>query len=78
MSENAKPPPSKPSWPDIMRALGPYMNIGWTFVISVGLGMLGGRWLDARLGTEPWLFLLGAFFGILVGFYNFFLVVLRK
>jgi ATP synthase protein I len=78
MSENAKPPPSKPSWPHMMRALGPYMNIGWIFVVSVGLGMLGGRWLDARLGTEPWLFLLGAFFGILVGFYNFFLIVLRK
>jgi hypothetical protein len=54
------------------------MNIGWTFVVAVGLGMLGGRWLDARFGTEPWLFLLGAFLGILVGFYNFFLIVLRK
>jgi hypothetical protein len=54
------------------------MNIGWTFVATVGLGMLGGRWLDARLGTDPWLFLLGAFFGILIGFYNFFLIVLRK
>ena len=78
MSGNAKPPPPKPSWPHMMRALGPYMNIGWTFVVTVGLGMLGGRWLDARLGTEPWLFLFGAFFGILVGFYNFFLIVLRK
>jgi hypothetical protein len=46
--------------------------------VSVGLGMLGGRWADARLGTEPWLFLLGAVLGIAVGFYSFFLIVLRK
>jgi F0F1-type ATP synthase assembly protein I len=62
----------------MMRAIGPYMNIGWTFVVAMGLGMLGGWWLDTRLGTEPWLFLIGAVFGIIVGFYNFFLIVLRK
>jgi ATP synthase protein I len=78
MSGNAKPPPSKPSWPQMMRAMGPYMNIGWTFVVAMGLGMLGGRWLDTRLGTEPWLFLTGAVCGIIVGFYNFFVIVLRK
>jgi F0F1-type ATP synthase assembly protein I len=78
MPENTKPPASRSSWPEIMRTVGPYMNIGWTFVVSVGLGMLGGRWADARLGTEPWLFLLGAVLGIAVGFYNFFLIVLRK
>ena len=78
MSGKAEPPPSKPSWPQMMRSIGPYMNIGWTFVVAVGLGMLGGRWLDARLGTEPWLFLIGAVLGIIVGFYSFFLIVLRK
>jgi F0F1-type ATP synthase assembly protein I len=79
MSEYPKtPPPKKSSWPEVMRALGPYMNIGWMFVVSVGLGILGGRWADTRFGTEPWLFLLGALLGIAVGFYNFFLVVLRK
>jgi F0F1-type ATP synthase assembly protein I len=78
MSGNAKPPPAKPSWPQMIRSIGPYMNIGWTFVVAVGLGMLGGRWLDAWLGTEPWLFLTGAVFGIIVGFYSFFLIVLRK
>ncbi len=79
MTEPPKgPPPQKPSWPEVMRALAPYLNIGWTFVISVGLGLLVGRWADNRLGTEPWLFLLGAILGIAVGFYNFFLVVMRK
>lgn len=77
MREQPQPPP-KSSWPEVMRALGPYMNIGWTFVIAVGLGILGGRWVDAHFGTEPWFFLLGAIFGIAVGFYSFFSVVSRK
>ena len=78
MSGKAKPPPSKPSWPQMMRSIGPYMNIGWTFVVALGLGILGGRWLDSWLGTEPWMFLIGAVFGIIIGFYSFFLIVLRK
>jgi F0F1-type ATP synthase assembly protein I len=54
------------------------MNIGWTFVVAVGLGILGGRWADARFGTEPWFFLLGAVVGMAVGFYSFFLTVSRR
>ncbi|MGQ4807095.1 hypothetical protein NKDENANG_00437 [Candidatus Entotheonellaceae bacterium PAL068K] len=72
------PPPKKSSWPEVMRGLGPYMNIGWIFVVSIGLGVCGGYIADAKFGTEPWLFLLGAFMGMAIGFYNFFLVVLRK
>jgi F0F1-type ATP synthase assembly protein I len=61
-----------------MRAMAPYMNIGWSFVVAIGLGILAGRWLDAHFKTEPWLFIAGALLGIAVGFYQFFLVVLRK
>ena len=61
-----------------MRAVAPYMHIGWTFLGSAGLGMGAGYWADARLGTEPWLFLLGALLGIAVGFYHFFMTVLRQ
>jgi F0F1-type ATP synthase assembly protein I len=54
------------------------MDIGWTFVIAVG----GGAWLgykaDAYFATKPWLLLLGAVLGMVVGFYRFFVVVLRK
>ena len=76
--QSKTPPPKKSPWPEVMRALGPYMNIGWVFVISVGGGMYLGYYADGRFGTEPWLLLLGALLGIAVGFYNFFLVVLRK
>lgn len=79
MSEPSKmPPEKKPSWPEVMRTVGPYMNIGWMFVVSMGVGIYGGYQADAYLGTEPWLLVVGALLGMAVGFYNFFLVVLRK
>ena len=79
MAEHSQaPPPKKSSWPEVMRGLGPYMNIGWMFIVSIGLGVYGGYKADAYFGTEPWLFILGAFIGMAIGFYHFFLVVLRK
>ena len=79
MSEPSKPSPEKKSsWPEVMRAVSPYMNIGWMFVVSMGMGIYGGYKADMYLGTEPWLMVLGALLGMAVGFYNFFLVVLRK
>jgi len=54
------------------------MNIGWSFVVAIGLGILLGRWIDSYLHTEPWFFIIGALLGMAVGFYQFFLVVLRK
>ena len=79
MSKPSKmPPEKKPSLPEVMRTVGPYMNIGWMFVVSMGVGIYGGYQADAYLGTEPWLLVAGSFLGMAVGFYNFFLVVLRK
>ena len=36
--------------------------------IAVVIGTLGGSWLDQRLGTRPWLALLGILFGVAAGF----------
>jgi F0F1-type ATP synthase assembly protein I len=38
--------------------------------------MYAGRWLDGRLGTGPWFFLVGALLGVAVGFWSFFRRVL--
>ena len=46
--------------------------------VSAGGGAWGGHVLDSRLGTDPWLLLVGALLGIAAGFYHFFSVVLRK
>jgi hypothetical protein len=48
---------------DIYKSLGGYGTLGLEIVLSVLLGLFGGRWLDERYGTDPWLSLLGLFFG---------------
>ena len=78
MSSARKPQPSKSTWPEVMRTVGKYMDLGLTFVVATVAGAGGGYWLDSRLGTQPWLLLVGALLGITVGFYHFFSVVLRK
>jgi len=34
------------------------------------VGVFGGRWLDRRFGTEPWLLLMGAVLGAVAGMIN--------
>ena len=62
---------------DTLRKVAPYMSLGAMFAGCMVAGVLGGWWLDGRLGTSPWLLLLGAFFGMGAGFYHFFKVVLH-
>lgn len=78
MSAPSPPPSPKPAWSEVIRAVAPYMNIGWSFLVAMGLGSWFGYWLDTRFHTEPWFLIIGALLGIAVGFYQFFLVVLRK
>lgn len=42
-------------------------SVGLELAISVLLGMFGGRWLDGRLGSEPWLMLVGICLGFAAG-----------
>lgn len=63
---------------EIARAMALISQIGMMMTASIIAGLLVGRWLDAKLGTEPWfalgLLLLGvggAIFGlikVLIGF----------
>jgi len=43
---------------------------GFEFAITILVGLFVGRWLDRRLGTGPWLLILGVFAGAAGGFYN--------
>jgi F0F1-type ATP synthase assembly protein I len=38
-------------------------GLGVQFVVAVLLFLFVGKWLDARLGTGPWLTILGVFVG---------------
>lgn len=58
------PPPG--SW----RTVGALSSVGLSFVLAIVIGVAAGRWVDARLGTEPWGFLVFFFFGLAAGVLN--------
>ena len=51
-------------------AFGLYGAVGFQLAISVVAGLFAGQWADGKLGTEPWLTLLGLLLGSVAGFYN--------
>lgn len=42
--------------------------LGIELVASTVIGLLGGRWLDGKLGTDPWLSIVGLILGVVAGF----------
>jgi len=56
----------------VLRDLAPYMGVGTTFAASVGAGLAAGHWLDSRLGTDPYLMLVGGMIGLTAGSVHFF------
>lgn len=51
--------------------------VGIELVVATTIGFLGGHWLDGKLGTDPWLGLLGLLLGVAAGFWNL-IVTVRK
>ncbi|MBN1652668.1 MAG: AtpZ/AtpI family protein [Deltaproteobacteria bacterium] len=51
-----------------LRQLGRLSTIGIEIAISVVVGILGGRWLDGKLNTDPYLTVLGMVLGVIAGF----------
>ncbi len=47
-----------------------YAGLGLQFALAILLFTFAGQWLDRRLGTEPWLLLVGVFTGAGGGFYS--------
>ena len=45
-----------------------YSGVGIEMAVFIAAGTLGGRWLDSRYGTEPWLLLVGVLLGVVGGF----------
>lgn len=43
---------------------GEGMNIGLTVGATMVVFVVGGNWLDQKLGTDPWLTLIGAVFAL--------------
>ncbi len=45
-------------------------TVGLTLAIAVGIGAMGGLYLDGYLGTEPWLTIAGVLLGSAAGFHQ--------
>ncbi len=54
----------------LVSAAGQYMGFGLSWALSTLLFLLGGWWLDGKLGTMPLFLILGAFVGGGAGFYS--------
>lgn len=48
------------------------MGVGTAFAASVGAGLVVGHWLDSRVGTDPYLMLVGGILGLIAGSVHFF------
>ena len=53
-----------------MTKAGQYAGAGFQFTAAVLAGVLGGNWLDRKLGTSPWLLIVMVFSGAALGFYS--------
>ena len=49
---------------------GQFAGHGLTFVVAVLGGLYLGQWLDRRLGTDPWLLIVGVFTGAGAAFWS--------
>jgi ATP synthase protein I len=53
-----------------IKTIGALSTVGLSFVLAIVIGVAAGVYLDRRLGTSPWLFLLGFVFGLAAGVLN--------
>ena len=67
--------PLSPAIDDVASRRGRHMyqalsasSVGLELGISVLLGLLGGLYADDKLGTQPWLMLVGLGLGLIAGF----------
>lgn len=67
MSSTRAPDPKGPKPPG--SPLGAAMSLGMELAVSMVLGVLAGRWADARLGTAPVMLLVGVAVGFGAGLY---------
>ena len=63
-------PPGAPGDAEGGTSGGQLAGHGMTFVVAVLGGLYLGQWLDQKLGTAPWLLIVGVFAGAGLSFYS--------
>jgi len=51
------------------------LGVGFFVACSIILGVVGGRWLDSKLGSEPLWLIVGLFLGLTVAFYGVYVML---
>jgi ATP synthase protein I len=52
-----------------------FAGAGFEFAGCILLGLFAGQWVDKRLGTAPWLLILGVFIGAAAGIFNMYRIL---
>ena len=47
-----------------------FAGVGLQFALSILGGVYAGQWLDTKLGSAPWLLIIGVFLGAGLSFYS--------
>ncbi|MHB8155838.1 MAG: AtpZ/AtpI family protein [Desulfocucumaceae bacterium] len=67
----------KPKYSGVLQAMAVTTLIGAEMAITVTTGFYGGRFLDVKFGTDPWLMVTGILLGVAVGIWGITTTVLR-
>lgn len=72
MGERPKPPYVPPGQRDgpNLQGYAKYAGVGLQFGFSILLFLYLGKWADGKLGTAPYLLILGVFTGAFAAFYS--------
>jgi len=64
-----------PLWRSLLQGMSLLTQVGLTVVVSTGLGLLLGRWIDGLLGTGLIATLVGTALGVAAGGYSAFRLI---
>jgi len=67
--EPAGAPPGKPREEEGF-SVSEFAGVGLQFAVSILVFLYAGQWLDRKLGTAPWLLIIGVFLGAGASFYS--------
>ena len=62
-------PPGKPGDEEGF-SVSEFAGVGLQFAVSILVFLYLGQWLDRKLGTAPWLLIVGVFLGAGLSFYS--------
>ncbi|HJU88771.1 MAG TPA: AtpZ/AtpI family protein [Gemmatimonadaceae bacterium] len=62
--------PRNPLEPRGPSSIGTYAGLGLQFAIAILIFLFAGQWADKKLGTSPWLLIVGVFVGAAGAFYS--------